>query len=77
MRKNFDEIFTIQNGMITPKVRVRIGGVEFGNGVSFGSGVSFGGVDLSKFTQNDFEAEEENGVWVIKGIYDVKKIESV
>ncbi|MFA5352426.1 MAG: hypothetical protein WC304_04085 [Candidatus Gracilibacteria bacterium] len=76
MRANFNEIFTLNSGMITPLRRVRIGGVEFGSGVSFNSGVSFGGINLSQFTQNDFEVEERAGVWVIKGIYGVNNIQN-
>ncbi|MFH1546500.1 MAG: hypothetical protein ABIE14_03935 [Patescibacteria group bacterium] len=76
MKKNFNELFIIEGGKITPTRRVRIGGVEFGSGVSFDSGVSFAGINLSQFTNNDFEVEERDGVWVIKGIYGVNNIQN-
>lgn len=70
-RINFDQIFDRdpQTGAITPRTRVRVGGVTFGPGVTFGSGVSFGGVDLSRFVNNDFEVDIEGDLFVIKGIY--------
>ena len=38
-------------------------------GVSFSSNVLFGGIDLTKFIGKDFEIEVQNGVRVIKGVY--------
>lgn len=70
MRKNFDDILTVySDGTIEPKVKIRIGGVEFGPGVRIGSGVSFGGVDLSSYIGRDFEVESQGDVYVLKGIY--------
>lgn len=70
-RINFDQIFDRNpgTGAITPRARVRVGGVTFGPGVTFGSGVSFSGVDLSRFVGNDFEVDIEGDLFIIKGIY--------
>ncbi len=70
-RINFNQIFNrnLETGAITPRARVRVGGVTFGPGVTFGSGVSFGGVDLSRFVNNDFEVDIEGDLFIIKGIY--------
>ncbi len=70
MRKRFSELFEVQGGAISPKVPVNINGVGMGPGVSFGGGVLFGGVDLTKFIGKDFEVELQNGVYVVKGVYD-------
>lgn len=69
MKKHFDELFAIENGMIKPKVPIHINGVTMGPGVSFGNGVSFGGVDLTKYVGKYFDVEIQNGVNVIKGVY--------
>ena len=69
MRVNFNQLFSIANGAISPKTTIQIGGVTMGPGVSFGGGVSMGGVDLSQHVGKDFEVEEQNGVYVITSIY--------
>lgn len=70
MRINFYQIFTVHpDGNIEPIRRVRIGGVEFGSGVRFARGVSFSGIDLTLYIGRDFEAEENNGILVLTGIY--------
>lgn len=69
MRINFSQLFNINNGAISPKVPIQIGGVTMGNGVSFGGGVRFSGVDLFQHIGKDFEVEEVNGVYILKGIY--------
>lgn len=70
MRKNFYEIFKINpDGSIEPLRRIRIGGVEFGPGVRFSRGVAFSGIDLTLYIGRDFDAEELNGILILKGIY--------
>lgn len=69
MRVHFDDIFAIQNGMVTPRVTVHINGITMGPGVSFGGGVAFGGVDLTQFVGKYLEVDVENRVYVIKGFY--------
>jgi hypothetical protein len=71
VRVKFSDIFEIRNGSITPRVVVRIGGVQMGPGVSFGTGVSFGGLDLASVAGRDLEVDQNtNGVVIIKGVYD-------
>ncbi|MEJ0056506.1 MAG: hypothetical protein WDN75_13155 [Bacteroidota bacterium] len=70
MKVHFDEIFSVRrNGIITPRVVVRINGQTMGPGVNFGKGISFGGVDLEEFIDSFLEVENQNGVRVIKGFY--------
>lgn len=70
MRVSFVQIFRMHpDGSLEPIRRIRIGGVEVGPGVRFGQGVSFGGIDLTKYTRNDFEVTTEEDLWVIQGIY--------
>jgi urease alpha subunit len=69
MKKHFDELFTNQNGMVNPKVTVHINGVTLSPGVSSGVGVSYGGVDLTQFIGKYLEVELQNGVCVIRGVY--------
>jgi hypothetical protein len=68
MIKRFDELFTIRNGMITPKATVKINGVTMTPGVSFGSGMSFGGIDLSRFIGRNFVVDLHNGIYIIQGV---------
>ena len=70
MRVPYSQVFTVQNGMIMPKVPVRINGVQMGPGVAFGSGVSFGGADLAAIAGHDLEVDQDaSGVAEIKGHY--------
>lgn len=66
---HFNELFTVQNGMVTPKVTIHINGVTMGPGVSFGNGVLFGGIDLTQFIGKYFDVDIQNGVHIIRGVY--------
>jgi len=70
MRAPFNTIF-IQHpdGTLEPRQRISVGGVDFGPGVRFSRGVAFAGIDFTLFVGHDIEADEENNVLVIKGIY--------
>jgi hypothetical protein len=65
----FYDVFLVQNGRISPRIPVKIGGVTMGPGVSFGGGVSFSGVDLSQYLGKDIAGYIENGIFIIKGFY--------
>lgn len=71
MRVSFNELFTVQGGMISPKTTVQIGGITMSPGVGFSAsgGVSIGGIDLSQYIGKDFDADNQNGVWVIKSVF--------
>ncbi len=69
MRINFNQLFEIKNGMISPKFQVQINGTTMSPGVSFGNGVSFGGIDLSQYINMDFDIEIQNGVYIIIGVF--------
>lgn len=69
-RINFNTVFNqYPDGTLEPRRRIKIGGVELGPGVRFSKGVAFAGVDFTLFLDRDIEANEENGVLVISGIY--------
>ena len=69
-RLNFYQIFRVNaDGSIEPLRIVRMGGVQLSPGVRFGRGVSFSGIDLSKYVGRDLLVEEQEGVFVIKGIF--------
>lgn len=70
IRVNFFQVFRLnQDGSIEPIRTVRIGGAQFGPGVRFGRGVSFGGIDLSQYLGRDLQAEEQEGILIITGIF--------
>lgn len=70
MRVRYDEVFTVQNGVSTPRHVVRIGGVQMGPGVAFGGGVSMGGFDMATMQGRDLEVDQDaQGVVTIKGHY--------
>ena len=69
-RITFNSVFTqYPDGTLEPNRRVRVGGVDFGPGVRFSKGVAFAGIDFTLFIGRDFDAQEENGVLIISGIY--------
>lgn len=61
-RKNTD-------GSIEPVQPVRIGGVSLGPGVTLTKGQIIAGLDLSQYTNSDFQIDIQDGVLIIKGIY--------
>lgn len=69
MKYQFDDIFDEKNGQLTPKVPIRVGGVQLGPGVSFSSGVTISGVNLYDYKKAAIEAQQENGHLAIKGFY--------
>lgn len=71
MRLHFNDLFSNNNGSISPKAVIQIGGIIMSPGVSFGSGVSMGGINLSEHTNSYFEVEvdHQRGVNVITQIY--------
>jgi hypothetical protein len=70
MRMHFDSLFATNNGMVTPKVPISIGGVSFGPGVGFSvNGVSFGNVSISQMVGKWLEVQVVNGVHVITAVY--------
>jgi len=67
---SFDELFRRNaDGMIAPRLPVRIGAVIVGPGGASGGGPSFGGVDLAQFLDKDLDVEIQNNVHVIKGTF--------
>lgn len=70
MRYQFNEIFTEKSGgTLSPTRQIRVGGVSFGPGVSFGAGAAFGGVNFHQYKGHEIEADDEDGILVIKAIY--------
>ena len=62
----YRQIFNVYpNGMITPRIPVRIGGVTMGPGVRFGGGVLVGGVNLHAYSNRNIEGYIDKGVFVI------------
>ena len=69
-RLKFDSVFLKNpDGSLTPKQRIRVGGVELSTGVTFRKGVAFGGIDFTQFIDRDIEVETDGQILVIKGIY--------
>ncbi len=67
-RYSFREVFDIlPDGSLTPKLRIKVSGIEFGPGFTFGPGVAFAGVDFHRYKNLDIAAEEHGGVVEIKG----------
>jgi hypothetical protein len=71
MRYQFNQVFTEnRNGdTLSPTRQIRVGGVSFGPGVSFGANAAFGGVNFHQYKGHELEADDEDGVLVIKAIY--------
>ena len=71
MRKKFLEVFKEnEDGSLTPKETIKIGGVMLGaNSIRFSKGVAFAGVNIFDYYGKDLEVEYENEILVIKGFY--------
>jgi len=70
MRYRFNQIFRQNpNGSLSPLQPVNINGITFGPGVSVGPGVFFGGINIFDFLNNAIEADEINGIFVVRGFY--------
>ena len=70
MKLHFDELFTVQDGMVQPKIPVHINGITMSPGVSFGGGVSFDGVDLTQYIGKHLEVDKlPDGIYNITGFY--------
>lgn len=69
MKVHFNDMFTVQDGMVSPKVVVSIGGATMSPSVSFGGGVSFGGVDLTQYIGKYLEVTVANNIHTITGLY--------
>ena len=69
MKVPFNSVFEEKAGKLTPKQRIRVGGVILGPGVSFGKGVSFGGINFLDYIGHDLEIETDKDIIIIKGIY--------
>ena len=69
-RINFYSLFKSNaDGSFEPIQSVRIGGVQIGPGVKFGRGVNFAGIDLTQHIGKDFLVDNQQGVYIIKGIF--------
>jgi len=70
MKYDFDAIFRRNpDGTITPRRTIQIGSATLGSSVTFGSGVSFSGVNIFNYVGAAVEADEENGILIIRGFY--------
>lgn len=70
-RYNFWDLFREDSATrrLTPLRRLRIRNILIGPGVSFSHGVSMGGINIFEFYGCDIEADDINGVIVIRGFY--------
>jgi len=70
MRYQFNDVFTENaDDTLSPVRQIRIGGVSFGSNVSFSPGAGLAGIDLYQYKGHELEADDEDGVLVIKAIY--------
>lgn len=71
MKVHFDQLFSVKSETISPKVPIHINGAMINPGASFSanSEVVIGGIRLFACIGKYLEAEEENGVYHIKGYY--------
>lgn len=72
MRKKFFDVFKEnEDGSLTPKETIKIGGVMLGaNSIRFSKGVVFAGLNIFDHYGKDLEVEQENGIIIIKGFYE-------
>jgi hypothetical protein len=73
MRMHFNDLFIIQNDMMTAKqgLTVRIGSVTVQHNAWYAAtgGVSVGGVDMAQLVGKEMEVDSEFGIRVVKHIY--------
>lgn len=62
----FSDLFKTEgNGMLTPLIPIRMGGITVGNGISFGGGVSIGGLNLLEYSSSIVNGYVDNGIFVV------------
>jgi hypothetical protein len=65
----FETLFdTLPNGDITPRVRLRSEGVEFGKGASFGPDFRPNGYSLNDWRGRKIWGHVESGVFVVEAV---------
>lgn len=71
MKYDYWDIFEDVDGdnRLTPKMPININGIILTQGVTFSRGVTWGGVDFFDYWGVPIEAEEINGILVIRGFY--------
>lgn len=66
----FSDIFQENpDGSLSPRVRMRVNGIEFGPGMSFSPGTSLGGIDFFQYKNLDIAADIDNEILVLRGFY--------
>ena len=71
LRINFNQMFVLgDEGSIEPKVKVKIGGIEFGPGVKFNRGVQLSGADIFGLVGKDLAVTQDGEAWLIHGYYE-------
>jgi len=70
VRFDFWQVFKEERpGVLTPVRLVKIAGAVLGPGVMFTNGVSFGGVNIFDYYGYPVEADEVDGVLIIRAFY--------
>jgi len=67
MQKNFNELFNLENGVVSAKVTIKIGNIVLMPHV--GALVPIPYIDLSKYIDREIEVEVEDGIYLIIGHY--------
>lgn len=70
MKYKFNEVFKENlDGTLSPIRQVMIGGVSFGPNLAFGPDARFASINFHQYKGHELEADNRDGVLVIKGIY--------
>lgn len=71
MKMHFDLLFTVKSGTISPRVPIHINGTMISPGASFTASdkVVIGGIRLFDCAGKFLDAEEQNGIYHIKGYH--------
>ena len=69
MKISFDTIFKVNNGTVTNREKIRVGGVTLYPGALDNYKGAIGGVDFSNFVGRDLDIKTDGDTYVIIGIY--------
>jgi hypothetical protein len=73
MRVPYAVLFEVDGDLISARLPVQLGNVQLSSGIWFTTEQQIGGFVLHSFVGHDLEVDEDQGVYVIRGVHDTAR----